>query len=120
MLADTLTLGTGGNELTYGKHYGDAQSGAYYSVASLSTDNTQSLAVQSQLDKSKARRTLIDFRQNVPIPGSTSAAYGVLRAYINFVVPSHVDRADVLEHCARMGSLLGNTTVMNNILDGMK
>lgn len=120
MLAESYTLGTGANELVFSKHYGDAQSGSLYGVSGLATDVAKSLAVQSQLDKSKARRTLIDFRINVPVPDSTTAAFGQFRNYINFVVPSFMTRADVLAQCERTAALLSNTTLMNNILDGMK
>lgn len=119
MLADTYTLGTAGNQLIFDKLYGTPSDGSKYSVSGLATDESKSLTVQSQLDKAKAKRTLIDFRVNIPVPDTTSGAFGTLRNYVNFVVPSFVDRADVLAACERTAALLSDTAIMNDILDGM-
>jgi hypothetical protein len=120
MLDESYTLGTGANELTFSKHYGDAQAGSYYSVAGLPAGETKSLAVQSQLDKAKSRRTLIDTKVNVAVPGTTTGAFGTARCYCNFVELSYQDRATTLAMAERMASLLSDTAALNAILDGQR
>lgn len=118
MLADTLALGASGTLLTYGKQYGDAQSGARYSVTGLALASQATCSVQHRTDKSKTRRILIDLSTNVPVPGSTTGAFSTRRVYLNIVAGPNDSAADIKADITRMKTIVDNTSLQDQIIAG--
>jgi hypothetical protein len=118
MLTDTLVLGTSGNLLTYSKQFGDAQSGSRYSVAGLGLTTASNLAIQNRVEKSGVTRRLIDLSTNVPVPDSTNGAYTTRRVYLNIVQGPNDSATDIKADIERIKTIVDDTALQDQILNG--
>lgn len=118
MLADTLALGTGGTLLNYKKQFGDAQSGASYTVAGLTLDNAAGLKVKHQQSKSGKVRRLIDLSTNVPIVGSLTGAFRTRRVYLVIEQNPSDSAADIKADLTRLKTIVDSTAIQDQILAG--
>lgn len=118
MLSDTLALGTGGTLLNYKKQYGDAQLGASYVVAGLTTATAAALKVKHQQGKSGKVRRLIDLSTNVPVVGSTTGAYTTRRMYLVIEQGPSDSATDVKADFTRLKTIVDSTAIQDQVLAG--
>jgi hypothetical protein len=119
MLPETLIVGTLNPE-TYTKQFGDAQAGSSYSLYGSALSQAETLTVQSQLDKSKSRRTLIDLRVNKLLPDSVNGQFGTIRGYCNFVIPAWCEENDRIAIVDRMSTLFSDPAFLLQALEGAR
>lgn len=116
-LADSYTIGTAPNNLTYVKQFADA-SGSQFVVSGGTLASLKTMSVKDQTSKGGVTRRTIDLTTNVPVPGSTTGEYRARRMYVVIVQNSFDSAADVKGDFSRLATICGDTTFQDKVLAG--
>lgn len=115
MIANTLSLGT--VAVTYTKRF-DGESKSLYSVAGLTPNTQKLLNVSHETSRSgKQIGTLANLTRTFVDPGSTTGQTADLRISLVIKRPDFVSATDVKVSIDEMKTLLGNVTVVDQLLN---
>lgn len=116
MLNSTYTWGTAPNNLTYVRQYGDKDKGAF-SVAGLTLSTARTKTVSHQSAANGSTRSMVDFSQSMPIPGSTNGSVAIARAYVVIQRPSFMTETEAKYLVDHVRASLADATFVTAILN---
>lgn len=117
MLADSYTLGAGGDALVYTKQY-DAADKNQYSVAGLAANAARVFAVSHTVNNKRGRRSLVDFRETDVDPTSATGATQETRAYLVLDRASFKSATSMESMRIRMKTFVDSSTMWAAVLNG--
>lgn len=116
MLADTYTLGTSGDALTFAKRFPDNNK-SVFSVAGLPASMARTFTVSHQPTSSGRNRTLVRLDEVDAIPGDSQGRTSQSSLYIVLERSSFKSQTDCLAMFKRLKTLVDDQTFQSKILN---
>jgi hypothetical protein len=116
MLNTSYSVGTAPYALVFTKQF-DTENKSAYSVGGLPASAARLMSVQSQIQKDKSSRHLVDTSYTHGVPDSTSGATYVDRVYTVIQRSPYTSEADIMGHIATHADLLAESGFLASVLN---